>query len=233
MESFLAEWVVQYGFSALAAAFGIGVLTSLAPCSIITLPLLIGSAAGLSADMPPALKQRFTVLYSLLFVTGLVISFSMLMLAVAKAGAMLSIAPFWAYGLASAAVFAVVLYALGWLGGFDKERIAKKLLRFRLFGAVLIGMVFGLVSTPCASAPLVAVIAVAEQSGWAYSYLLVLTFAIGHGMLLLLAGISLGFAQRIASSTAAARFSRVLNALFISLLAMIGGYFAYQAYLLF
>lgn len=232
METLLAEGVAQYGFAAFAAAFGIGLLTSLAPCSIITLPLLIGSAVGLSSGMSAAQKQRFTLLYSLLFVTGLVISFSLLMLAVAKAGALLSVAPFWAYCLASAATFAVAAYAMGWLGSFDKERIAKRLLRFKLVGALLIGMIFGLVSTPCASAPLAAIIMVAEQSGWVYSYLLVLTFAIGHGMLLMAAGISLGFAQRIATSSGAARLSRALNAFFISLLAVIGGYFAYQAYLL-
>ena len=107
------------------------------------------------------------------------------------------------------------------------------MLRFKLFGAVAIGMIFGLVSTPCASAPLVAIIAVAEQSGWAYSYLLVLAFAVGHGMLLLAAGVSLGFAQSVVSSPAAARVSRALNALFIALLAMIGAYFAYEALILY
>ena len=233
MEAFLAEIVGQYGMAALLGAFGIGVLTSLAPCSIVTLPLLIGSAVALSGEMDAVRKRRFTLYYSLLFVAGLIVAFSLLMLAVAKAGMLLSVAPFWAYCLASAAAFAVVAYAMGWLGTFDKGRIAKKLLRFKLYGALLIGMIFGLVSTPCASAPLVAIIAVAEQSGWAYSYLLVLSFAVGHAMLLLLAGVSLGFAQRVVSSPRIGTLSSALNALFIAMVAMIGGYFAYEAYLVF
>ena len=233
MEAFLSEIVAHYGVTALFAAFGIGVLTSLAPCSIVTLPLLIGSAVALSGEMDAAQKRRFTLYYSLLFVAGLVVAFSLLMLAVAKAGVLLSVAPFWAYGLASAAAFGVVAYAMGWLGSVDKGRIAKKLLRFKLYGALVIGMIFGLVSTPCASAPLVAIIAVAEQSGWGYSYLLVLCFAIGHALLLLLAGVSLGFAQRVASSRRIGLLSSALNALFIVVVAMIGLYFAYEAYLVF
>jgi len=233
VEAFLAELVATHGMSALAAALGIGVLTSLAPCSIVTLPLLIGSAVALSEDMDAAKKRRFTVAYAFLFVIGLIIAFSLLMLAVAKAGVLLSVAPFWAYALASAAAFAVVAYAMGWFGTPDKARIAKRLMRFKLYGAVAIGMIFGLVSTPCASAPLVAIIAVAEQSGWVYSYALVLAFALGHALLLLLAGLSLGFAQSVASNRHLGTISGAVNAFFITLLAMIGAYFAYEAYLVF
>ncbi|WP_345988628.1 cytochrome c biogenesis protein CcdA [Sulfurimonas sp. HSL1-2] len=233
LEQSLAELVGHYGFIALVASFGIGVLTSLAPCSIITLPLLIGSVLGLSAEMTPRQKQRFALYYSLLFVTGLVISFSLLMLTVAKAGALLSVAPFWAYALAAMATFLVTAYAMGWLGQIDKALIAGRLLKFKLAGALIIGMIFGLVSTPCASAPLAAIIAVAEQSGWVYSYALVLLFALGHGLLLLAAGISLGFAQRMASSPLLARIANGVNALFILLLAAIAVYLAYQAYLVY
>jgi len=233
LEQSLAELVGHYGAVALASSFGIGVLTSLAPCSIITLPLLIGSALGLSAEMNAGQKQRFTLLYSLLFVTGLVISFSLLMLTVAKAGALLSVAPFWAYASASAATFLVAAYAMGWLGQIDKGRIAGRLLKLKLAGALLIGMLFGLVSTPCASAPLVAIISVAEQSGWSYAYALVLMFALGHGSLLLAAGLSLGFAQRVASSRLLAGIANGLSALFRVLLAAIAVHLAYQAYLVF
>jgi len=50
MEHLLIEYVQNYGLLALFATFGVGVLTALAPCSIVTLPLLIGSAVTLSND---------------------------------------------------------------------------------------------------------------------------------------------------------------------------------------
>ena len=221
------------GAWAIVASFGIGLLTSLAPCSIITLPLLAGSALGLSKDLNAKQKKVFIYQYSLLFVLGLVISFSLLMLLVSKLGMMLSLAPFWAYLLAAIATFAVVAYSLGWIQGFDKDKVARKFLRFKLLGAVIIGFIFGLVSTPCASAPLVAIITIASQSGWAYSYTLVLAFALGHGMLLLVAGTSLGFTQSVVSSQKIGKMSRFVNGFFIVVLVGIGVYFLYQMYLVF
>lgn len=233
IEQILIDLTAQYGTLSILSSFGIGLLTSLAPCSIITLPLLAGSALGLSSDLNPKQKKVFIYQYSLLFVLGLVISFSILMLLVSKMGMMLSLAPFWAYLLAACATFIVVAYALGWIQVLDKDKVVRKFLRLKLFGAIIIGLIFGLVSTPCASAPLVAIITIANQSGWIYSYVLVFAFALGHGMLLLVAGTSLGFAQSIVSSSKINAFSRFINSFFIVILVGIGFYFLYQTYLIF
>jgi len=233
MEQILTGYVEAYGVAAILASFLIGILTSLAPCSIVTLPLLVGSAVTLSDDLKPKEKKNFIYKYSFLFVVGIVISFSILMLLVSKIGLMLSIAPSWAYMLASLASFGVVVYSLGWVGSIDKAKIAQKFLKYRLYGAIFIGIIFGLVSSPCATAPLVAIITVADQSGWIYSYFLVLAFAIGHASLLLGAGISIGFAQSIASSSALNALSRVVNSVFIISLIAIGFYFGYKAYIIF
>ena len=233
VEHMLIDMTTQFGIWAIVASFGIGLLTSLAPCSIITLPLLAGSALGLSKELSPKQKRVFIYQYSLLFVLGLVVSFSLLMLLVSKMGMMLFFAPFWAYLLAAFATFTVVAYSLGWIQGFDKDKVAQKFLRFKLLGAVIIGLIFGLVSTPCASAPLVAIITNKKKSGWAYSYALVLAFAVGHGMLLLVAGTSLGFTQRVISSQKMRNVSQMINGFFSAVLVGIGVYFLYQSYLVF
>jgi cytochrome c biogenesis protein CcdA len=233
MEEFLINSVQNYGLYAIFASFAIGVLTSLAPCSIVTLPLLVGSAISLSREMEEREKRRFMIQYSSLFVLGLVLSFSILMLLVSKIGLMLSVAPFWAYLLASLSTFLVVAFALGWIGAVDKQKISQKLLPLKLYGAVIIGMIFGLVSSPCASAPLVVIVTVADNSGWVYSYFLVLAFALGHGIFLLLAGVSLGFAQSVISNQKIAKITQGINNFFILLLVIIAFYFLYQSYQLF
>ncbi|MBN2722032.1 MAG: sulfite exporter TauE/SafE family protein [Campylobacterales bacterium] len=233
MEELLIQTIENYGGLAILASFLIGVLTSLAPCSIVTLPLLAGSAVALSGDMEPRAKKRFIYQYSTLFVLGLVISFSILLLLVSKVGMMLSIAPFWAYVLASMATFMVVAYAMGWIREINKDKIAQKFIKLKLLGAIVIGLIFGLVSTPCATAPLVSIVMVAQQSGWIYSYLLVLAFALGHGSLLLIAGISIGFTQSVASHQLLGKISKYINAFFIIILIAIGLYFAYKAYQIF
>lgn len=233
MENLLIEYVQNYGFYAILASFGIGVLTALAPCSIVTLPLLVGSAVTLSSDMSKKEKKIFIYKYSSLFVLGIILSFSILMIIVAKVGMMLSIAPSWAYALAAVATFSVTAYSLGLFGSINKDALSRKFLKYKLFGAVIIGLIFGLVSSPCASAPLVAIITVAEQTGWIYSYFLVLSFAIGHSALLLAAGVSVGFAQSIASSKILNIISKYINGLFIVMLLIIGIYFIYKTYMSF
>ncbi len=59
MENILIEYVQNYGLFAILASFGIGVLTALAPCSILTLPLLVGSAVTLSSDLDEKQSQYF------------------------------------------------------------------------------------------------------------------------------------------------------------------------------
>ncbi len=231
MEQLLVSYLQEYGIISMVASFTIGVLTAVAPCSIVTLPLLVGSAITLSNDMEEKEKKIFIYKYSSLFVLGIIVSFSILMIIVAKVGMMLSVAPMWAYALATVATFVVVAYSLGWLGSVNKDAMAKKFLKYKLFGAVIVGLIFGLVSSPCASAPLVTIITVAEQTGWIYSYLLVLSFAIGHSVLLLAAGVSIGFAQGIASNQVLNTISKYINNLFITILIIIGFYFLYQTYL--
>jgi cytochrome c biogenesis protein CcdA len=233
IQEILIVYLNEYGGMALLASFLIGVLTSLAPCSIITLPLLAGSTVTLSDDLDEKEKKLFIYKYSALFVLGLIISFSVLMLIVAKIGMMLSVAPFWAYALAAISTFLVVVYSLGWFGSLDKQSVARKFLKYKLYGALVIGVIFGLVSSPCASALLVAIITTAEQSGWVYAYFLVLSFAMGHGSLLLLAGMSLGFAQSVISSKSLNVISKYINGFFIAVLIAIGIYFIYKAYQIF
>ncbi len=233
MTNLLVEYIQAYGVIAILSSFVIGVVTSLAPCSIITLPLLTGSAVALSEDLDKRHRKIFIYKFSLLFAIGLVISFSILMLLVSKIGIMLSVAPFWAYGLASFATMLVVFYAMGSFGSINKQKVASKFIKLKLYGAIIIGLIFGLVSSPCATAPLIAIITVAENSGWIYSYLLVLAFAVGHGSLLLVAGISIGFAQNIASSSILNKISKIINAFFIVTLFIISLYFAYKAYIIY
>jgi cytochrome c biogenesis protein CcdA len=152
---------------------------------------------------------------------------------VAKFGGFFSVAPLWAYILASLFSILIGLYAWGIFGEINKSSIMIYLIKYRLFGGFLIGIIFGLVSTPCASAPLIAIITVAANSGYIYAYGLILTFALGHSILLLIAGISVGFTQSITSNVTLTKVSNYLNRGFALMLIGIGIYFAREAYLQF
>lgn len=212
-------------------AFGAGALTSLAPCSLLSVPLLIGSAVGLSKDIDVRNKARFTLIFSSFFAFGVVVSFSILAYFVAKLGFFFSIAPTWAYFLAGVLALLFGLYSFGMLGEIDKTKIFSKLLGLKFIGVLLVGIIFGLVSTPCASAPLVAIISLASSLGSVEAYLLVLVFAFGHSLLLLVAGVSVGFTQKVVSNRYIALFSRYLTRFFASVLVLIGLYLLYQGWI--
>ena len=231
MQETLLALLESHSLMAFFGAFFAGSITAMAPCSLVAVPLLVGSSLALNKDLSGKKKILYTYLFTALFALGVAISFSILGFIVAKFGGFFSIAPLWAYVIAGSVSMLIALYALGLLGAVDKSVVMQKLLKFRLFGGLLIGLVFGLVSTPCASAPLFAIVTVASASGYLYAYSLILVFALGHSLLLLLAGVSVGFAQSITSSTWVTRFSDYLNRAFALLLIGFGVYFFYEAYL--
>jgi len=216
---------------AFVGAFGAGSITALAPCSLVSIPLLVGTSVALNKDLEGKKKVLYTYAFAFLFALGVMISFSILGLIVAKFGGFFSIAPLWAYILAAIFSILIGLYAWGILGEINKSSIMSHLIKYRLAGGFVIGVVFGLVSTPCASAPLVAIITVAANSGYIYAYGLILTFALGHSLLLLIAGVSVGFTQTITSNLALAKISNGINKAFAIILLGMGVYFTWEAYL--
>jgi cytochrome c-type biogenesis protein len=232
LENFILELLSSTNFIWLfLGALLAGALTSVAPCSLLSVPLLVGSAIGLSKDIKEEKRAKFTLIFSALFAFGVVISFSILAFLVAKLGMFLSIAPVWAYLLAGVLALGFGLYSLGILGELDKTKIFQKLLKLKFFGVFLVGIVFGLVSTPCASAPLVAIISLASSLGSFEAYILVLVFAVGHSLLLLVAGVSIGFTQKVTSNKTIALFSSILTKFFAFVLIAVAFYFFYQGWL--
>ena len=230
MPEFLLQWLHSGSWTVGAGAFLSGALTAAAPCSLVAVPLLVGSAVALNKDLTGRKKALYTYAFTALFALGVALSFSFLGWVVAKFGGFFSVAPMWAYLLAGMLSVLIALYAFGLLGEVDKSALIRPLLRYRLFGGLLIGLVFGLVSTPCASAPLFVIISIAGSSGYLYAYVLVLLFALGHSLLLLAAGVSVGFAQSVVSSSLVAKLSDAVNKTFALLLLGFGGYFFYEAY---
>ncbi len=231
MQETLLALLQSHSFLAFLGAFGAGSITAVAPCSLISVPLLVGSAVAMNSDLQGRKRVLYTYAFATLFALGVMMSFSILGYIVAKFGGFFSIAPMWVYVVAAVMSVLIGLYAWGVFGAIDKSAVMLHLLKYRLFGGFLVGIIFGLVSTPCASAPLIAIVTVAANSGYLYAYGLILTFALGHSLLLLAAGVSVGFAQSITSNTTLARLSNYLNKGFALMLIAFGVYFAYEAYI--
>lgn len=231
METVFLGLLQSHGLLVILGAFSIGALTSLAPCSIISVPLLVGSALGMSSHLTKSQRSRFSYIFALMFALGVTISFAILAYMVAKMGYFFSVAPLPAYLTAAVVSVLIGLYSLGVLPEIvDKSLLMKPLIKLRYIGALLIGILFGLVSTPCASAPIVAILAVVANAPEWYAYVLVSAFALGHSLVLLMAGLSVGFAQKIAENKKIALIMEWVTRLFSFALIGIGIYFFTLAY---
>ncbi|MFO8010257.1 MAG: cytochrome c biogenesis protein CcdA [Dehalococcoidia bacterium] len=199
----LADVVDKDPWLALPAAVLAGLISSASPCVLAMIPLIIGFVGGYAGG-----SQRKAIQYSLAFMIGLTITFTILGVIAGALGRLFGdIGDFWKW------VVPIVAIVLGiWLFGIFKwevgvsERFLPK--KRALLGAFVIGLVFGVVSSPCATPVLGVILTIgAIQDNLAWSGLLLFCYALGHWVLVLGAGISVGFAQRVVESKGIAGFS--------------------------
>jgi thiol:disulfide interchange protein DsbD len=170
------------------AAFLGGILTSLTPCVLPIVPLTITIIGARGAS-----RTRSFAL-SLVYVLGIAFTYSTLGVLAATTGALFGslFQSTWFLG------FAIVLFTLlafGLFGAYELQLPAA--LRNRLMakqgsgwaGVFLMGLVAGLVASPCVGPVLVGVLAFIAQTGSVlFGFTLLFTFAMGMGLLFLVVG---------------------------------------------
>ena len=199
----IANIVENDPWLAFPACFLGGLVSSASPCVLAMIPLVIGFVGGYAEG-----SQRKAVQYSLAFTLGLTITFTILGVIAGAFGRLFGdVGGFWKYVLPPVAI----ILGLNLVGVFKlnigiSERFLPK--RRALLGAFLMGLFFGIIASPCATPVLGVILTMgAVQDNIAYSGALLLAYALGHWVLILGAGISVGFAQRVLESKGISRFS--------------------------
>lgn len=190
---------------AFPASFLGGIISSASPCVLAMIPLIMGYVGGYSEG-----SHRKAIQYSLVFVLGLTITFTILGIIAGALGRLFGdVGGFWYYVLPPVAIvlglYLIFSDKINLNIGISQKFMPKKR---ALVGAFLMGLFFGIVSSPCAT-PVLAVIltfAVAKQD-LVFSGGLLLAYALGHWVLVLGAGISVGFAEKILESRGISNFS--------------------------
>jgi cytochrome c-type biogenesis protein len=211
---------------AIAAVFLGGVLTASSPCVLAMIPLMMSFVAGRREERPGVLRS---FLFSLVFVVGLGVTFVGLGMAAALAGRMYGdVSRAWSWVVAVICVLmglhltGLVTVPIPSLGGRLQPRIRG------LLGALVLGLLFGAVSAPCAAPILVVLLTYLAGSGASIPYggLLLLVYALGHSVLILLAGTSMGAARALIESRRATRALELLRRAAGVLIILVGAYFA-------
>jgi thioredoxin:protein disulfide reductase len=176
-------------------AFGVflaGVGVSLTPCVYPMIPITLSIIGARTAGQ----KAILGFLHSFVFVLGIALVYSILGIIVARSDSrtmgflfqqtwfVVVIALFFAaMGLSMMGLFTI--QAPGWLGG----KLQAGANRGGYLGAFLLGMVTGVVASPCGSPVLVSVLLVAAQAGKGIvGFVLLFAYALGIGMLFLILG---------------------------------------------
>ena len=206
MESMLGniQSIIQNNHSlAFLGVFVGGLISAASPCVLAAIPLIIGYVGGYSEG-----NKKKAALYSLVFILGLSLTFTLLGAAASMMGGFLSFMGRWPYvGLA---VIAVVmgLHLMGFISiplPFQKTRQVKSR---GLLGAFLLGLLTGTVSSPCATPVLAVILAyVSTQGDVLYGGSLLFVYAVGHCALIFIAGLSIGLTESMVSSKGIKNFS--------------------------
>jgi cytochrome c-type biogenesis protein len=206
MESMLnnIHTIIQnnHGLAFLAVFIG-GIISAASPCVLAAIPLIIGYVGGYSGG-----DKKKAAIYSLVFILGLSITFTVLGAAASAMGRFLSFACQWLdIGLAVIAV-AMGLQLMGLISiplPFQKTRTVKSK---GLWGAFILGLLTGTVSSPCATPVLAVILAyVSTQGDIVYGGSLLFAYAVGHCALIFIAGLSIGLTESIVSSKGIKNFS--------------------------
>src|SRR4030067_468780 len=173
-----------------------GILSSSSPCVLATIPLVIGYVGGYSEG-----DRRKAFLYSLTFILGLSITFTILGAIASLVGGL--------FGVISRAWYFIVgwiavVIGLNLIGLFEWSLPIPVHLQPKqrgILGAFLLGIFFGIVSSPCATPVLALILTfVASKGEVAYGTSLLFVYALGHCALIFLAGAATGFVENFVKS---------------------------------
>ena len=221
----LEQTLALYPLLAFGVVFLAGLVSSASPCVLTSIPLVVGFAGGYADG-----DRTRAFLFSLCFVLGLALTFTALGAAAALFGTLFG-------SLGGGWYLAVGMLALvlgGHMMGLYRLRLPSLPViqprRRGLAGAFVLGLFFGVVSSPCATPALVVILAfVATRGEMLYGVALLFVYALGHCVLMLAAGTFAGFVESFARARGVADVSAWAQRLGGALVALVGGYLVWHA----
>jgi cytochrome c biogenesis protein CcdA len=222
----IEQIISLYPLVAFGAVFLAGVLSSASPCVLATIPLVVGFVGGYSdGDRGKAFR------YSLAFILGLSLTFTAFGAAAGLLGTMFGTLGGPWYLIAGT----IALVMGGQMMGLYEIRLPIrrdfKPKRGGLLGSFLLGLFFGVVSSPCATPVLVVLLTLVASKGQVlYGIALLFCYAIGHCLLMLLAGTFTGFVEGFVKARRVANFSLWSKRISGAVIVLAGGWFVWQGF---
>jgi len=216
-------WILMF-----ITAFIGGVIASISPCSLAMLPLIIGYVGGCSKETP--IK---TFIQLCCFILGTAVVFTIIGIICAITGSVFASAFGGYFTLIMASLLVVLGLKIAGILDFEIPVIIKSMPQnctsSLIVYPVLLGIVFALAGTPC-STPILAGIMVfaAISKNILASIIMLFLFAIGQGVILIIAGL---FTSEIKNIKNFSQYTDLIVKISGYLLILVGVYFYYKVFM--
>ena len=219
----LSELMVRSAWLAPLLALLAGILASFMPCSLSSIPLVIGYVGGTGQKDT---KRAFWL--SVTFAFGSAVTFTALGVIASVAGRFIATSGSWWYLILGLLMLLMALQTWGIFEIIPSSYLISKNKKRGFVGAFIAGILGGIFSSPCSTPVLIALLAlVAGKGSVLWGALLLLLYSIGHGILAVVAGTSVGFVRKLATREEYGKVSKVLNIVMGALILLIGFYMFY------
>lgn len=215
----LSELISQNMWIAPIVAFIAGLLTSFTPCSLSSVPLIVGYVGGTkSIDTNRAFKLAVT------FAIGMSVTFTVLGTIASILGKLMQGAGSWWFIILGILMVLMALQTWEIYDFIPSTYLTGKNIKKGYLGAFVAGILGGIFSSPCATPVLVVLLAiVAGEGNVLWGVFLLLLYSLGHSILVIIAGTSIGFVQRLTSNDkygAASKYLKIIMGFIILLIAL-------------
>ena len=192
----LSLLIKQNMYFAPLLALAAGVLTSLTPCALSGIPLVIGYVGGMGSNNT---KKAFML--SLVFAVGSAVTFTALGTVASLLGMLMGTSSKWWYIALGVLMVLMALQTFELYNFIPSTYLISKNNKKGYVGAFIAGVLGGIFSSPCATPVLIVLLGLVARSGnVAWGVLLLLLYSVGHSFLILIAGTSIGFVKKLTQS---------------------------------
>ena len=203
-----------------------GALTAFTPCSLSSIPLVVAYVGGTANNDT---KKSFRL--SLIFALGMTITFTVLGIVASLAGKLIGRAASWWYIILGILMVLMALQTWEVFNFIPSTFLISKNTRRGYIGALIAGILGGIFSSPCATPVLIALLAlVASQGKLLWGVLLLLLYSVGHSILVIIAGTSMGFVKKLTSNEKYGRASKIIKIVLGSLIILLAFYMFYLGF---
>ena len=206
-------------------AFTGGLLSSFLPCSLSSLPLVIGYVSGGRRDTRSAFRL------SLVFAIDMAVTYTVLATVALALGSLIgSTSRIW-YMILAVLTLLMAFQLSGLFTIIPASNLQTRNTKRGYFGALVAGLLSGVFSSPCSTPVLVALLSIASVSGsvWISAFLL-LCYSVGYSILSIVAGTFAGFVTKLSSSSAYGKAGKAVSIILAIALLMLSFYLFYQAF---